>query len=262
MSDNLFSGEGETLPSVDPNKDYLQELVGEGRKFKTPQDLARGKFEADAMIEVMKRSQDELRTEYLRVIEENKAKAGLEAYLDKIQAQQPTSNNTQSVNVDSPKPIDPKEIENLFDRKIQEHDVRRKEQENFSEVQKKLKERHGSNYSNALKQQIADLGITEEFANNLARNNPAVFYRTFGLDQPVATEGFLAPPRNDRRFDSSVKTNTSGARPWSYYKELRDKNPTAFFDRNTNIQMQKDYITLGKSFEDGDFLAHSQSSAF
>src|SRR2546426_10450626 len=72
-------------PEVDPNKDYLAELVGDGKKFKTSQDLARGKFEADQYIEVLKRRQDEMRADYLKISEESKTRATLDDLVKRLE---------------------------------------------------------------------------------------------------------------------------------------------------------------------------------
>jgi len=46
MSDDVFS----TQTGDQTSKTSLEELVGEGKKFKTVEDLAKGKLEADSFI--------------------------------------------------------------------------------------------------------------------------------------------------------------------------------------------------------------------
>src|SRR4029450_8159059 len=72
---DLFSDESDI--NVDPNKNYLEELVGEGKKFKTPEDLARGKAESDSFIERLQKELHGLRNEL-------KSRLQLEEVVDRI----------------------------------------------------------------------------------------------------------------------------------------------------------------------------------
>jgi hypothetical protein len=261
MADNLLDQTNDNQP-LDPNKDYLQELVGEGKKFKSPQELARGKAESDEYIKILERRSDELRNDYLRLRDESTSRARLEELIDQLQKQstQPvTSNNQPSVNeppLGKPDPNNSREraeIESLVSSKILEHEATKKQQENFELVRNKLKERYGSNYQNLLKEQLNTLGLSEDFANDLARRHPNVLFKTLGLDaQPQ--ENFQSPPRSNQRSDNFAPSTTK--RTWSYYQKMKKENPKVYFDPKTTVQMHNDAIALGKEFEDGDFNAY------
>ena len=45
--------------SIDPDKDYFEELVGDDKPFKSPKDLARAKLESDKFIEQLKQENRE-----------------------------------------------------------------------------------------------------------------------------------------------------------------------------------------------------------
>jgi hypothetical protein len=256
MADNLLDQTNDNQPEqIDPNKDYLTELVGEGKKFKSPQELARGKYEADQYVRTLERQKDELRSDYLKLKDEQAARAKLEDLIDQwSNKQQSSSDNTQANEQQTTKPvIDSKEIESLVSSKIQEHELTKKQQENFAQVRTKLKERFGSNYQEVLKQQIDNLGLNEDFINDLARRYPAVLYKTLGLDQEQR-ESFQSPPRSNQRSDNFAPSTTK--RTWSYYQKIKKENPKLYYDPKTTVQMHNDAIALGKEFEDGDFNAY------
>lgn len=241
-------------PTIDPSKNYLDELVGEGKKFKTVQDLSRAKVESDLFIKTLEKRQDELRTEYLRVLEENKARARLEDLVDQLSKQkQPSSNEyTPPVNDEIPV-LDPKKIEEIIDSRMQARDAERQYQDNASLVKDKLTERFGPNYQATVKEQITELGITVEEFNEMARRQPKVLLKTLGADQPVQKDPFQAPPKSQRisdHFAPNVQKRT-----WSYYQNLKKSDPVTYFDPKTTNQMHKDYEALGPAFEDGDFGA-------
>src|SRR5678815_2601198 len=130
MADNLLDQTNDNQPEqIDPNKDYLTELVGEGKKFKSPQELARGKYEADQYVRTLERQKDELRSDYLKLKDEQAARAKLEDLIDQwSNKQQSSSDNTQANEQQTTKPvIDSKEIESLVSSKIQEHELTKKQ---------------------------------------------------------------------------------------------------------------------------------------
>lgn len=253
MTDSLFdTNNQDDNIQVDMNKDYLQELVGEGKKFKTPQDLARGKFEADQYVEVLKKRSDELRADFLRVSEENKAKAKLEELIDQMKNQQrQTSSDTPPANDERQPAIKPEDLESLIDSRMSARETEAKARQNFKIVQDKLKERFGNNYQNALNEQIENLGLTVDDVNTLARKSPAAFFKTMGLDQQQE-DSFQAPPRTSRRSDSFVPTGKE-KRTWSYYQNLKKQNPNLYYDPKIAVQMHNDAMELGESFQDGDY---------
>lgn len=254
MTDNLLE-QGEDLPQdIDPNKNYLVELVGEGKKFKSPEDLAKGKYEADQYVEILKRRLDTLTEDYKTVREENVTRAKLEDVVKQmIEQKQLTSSADTQANEEHQKPtIDPKDIESLVSNKIQEIRTSERQQENFNLVRDKLQQRYGKNYKEAVQQQITELGITETELNEMARRTPKLLMKSLGLlDKP--SDPFSAPPRSQSTQTSFTPSGPT-KRTWSYYQELRKKDPNAWLDRKTAVQMQKDAIELGDEFMDGDYF--------
>lgn len=240
--------------NTDPNKDYLQELVGDGKKFKTPQDLARGKYEADNYVKTLTMKLDEMRADYMKLDADYKARAKLEDLIDQLNKapKQPLSNEQPIVNDVKMPEIDPKHIETLIDSQIKKNKILDRETDNFNKVKDKLRERFGVNYQTTLSEQIDSLGLTVDDMNALAKKSPTAFFKTLGMDQPVQTEGFQTPPRTNLRNDSFLPKG-GPKRTWSYYQDLKKKDRNLYYDPKTNIQMEKDRQALGVEFEDGDF---------
>lgn len=234
---------------VDENKNYLEELVGEGKKFKSPEELAKGKFAADLHIANLERRQDELRTAYEKLADEYKAGAKLQDLISRLDEEkltsrkQPTSNeeNKPEVNLDLIKSTASEEYARL--RTLE------REQENFNQVQVKLRERFGNNYAKALKDQATQLGLDDTIVNNMARTNPRLFEKTFDLNTPVNKDRFQTPVTN--QFRSSVEAPKGEKRTQSFYNKVLEKNPRALMDDpKLVIQMDKDAQALGVDFFD------------
>lgn len=232
--------------TVDPNKDYLKELVGENAKFKTVNDLARGKYEADLWIEQKKTEFDKLREDYLKLHADYNARAKLEELIDRFDKRQdPPRQEPEDTGKGLPT-FDPTQIDSLVETKLKAYEQTNKELKNFNEVQDTLKKEWGENYPSHLQSRINTLGLTKDFVNQLARTHPQVLYRTLGVGEPKG-DGFQAPPQSTQRDTFVPKQNI---RSYGYYREMRDKDPKKYYDPKTQAQMMKDMTNLGDKFQD------------
>jgi hypothetical protein len=142
----------ETSGNVDPNVNYLEELVGEGKKFKSVDDLARGKYEADQYINTVIQQKDQLLQDYNRLKADYEATASLKEIADRIASsnqQFNTRDNTNDANEPSVLDFD---FDTAFTQKYTALKEQEKMVENERQVDLKLKERFGANYGNVIKQ--------------------------------------------------------------------------------------------------------------
>lgn len=238
---------------IDPNKNYLEELVGEGRKFKSVEELARGKAESDLYIEHMKRQSDELRTDYVKLRDEYNTGPKLKEVLDQLaelkgqRAPLLPEGGSQDTSV-----LDETKVADLVASMLQQSKTADREAENFRKVESKLQESYGSDYKRLLKQKVSELGLEDGFVNDLAKRHPEVLFRTLGLDQARSGDNFQAP------VSSSVRRDNFGTgapqRTWSFYQKMRKDDPARYHDPKTKSQMFKDYQELGSRFEDGNWV--------
>lgn len=236
-------------PVIDDSVDYLSELVGDDKKFKTPAELAKGKWHADQTIELMKKRMDDLRTDFERERQQNLTREQLESALTRFAKTPLASNETPPVNEADKPTYDPNQIKSLVSESFMEMKKQETEAANAKLVEGKLIERFGSNYQDTLTRHAVDLGLSPQEVNSMAKTNPKVFMRTFGLDAPIQTQPFQAPPRSSISF-----TPTSGPkRTWSYYQKIKQNNSSEYYSPKIQNQMVQDYTSLGPAFEDGDF---------
>jgi hypothetical protein len=244
MTDDLLT------PPTDPN--YLEELVGDNKKFKSAEELAKGKYIADNYIQTLESQLDQLRSDYIKLNEEQSAKAGLQELIDKMNSQKPVTPDITKV-PDVKPTIDPKQIEDLIDSRMSQREQARRESENVNLVKNKLQEKWGKEYHNSLQQRISDIDLTSDQFNQMAKNNPKTLIKLLELDsqQQVPSRDPFAPPRSHIRSDNfKPKTET---RDWAWYQDLKVKDPKKYYSPATNVQMHKDALELGAAFETGDF---------
>jgi len=239
---------------IDDDKNYFEELVGDNKKFKSPEDLAKAKVHSDLYISTLTKRLDEMREDYNKLHEEYKAKARLDEVVDQLNQRLAASNsddNTNTANEGNKANIDLNQIESLISEKLQKLKASEQEEANFREVQNKLKETYGENYKAIVQREMEQLGLQESDVNELARKRPKVFMKTFGLDSAPKGDQFQPPPRSGVRSDS-FSPNTQ-KRTWTYYQKMKRENPRLYNDPKTIVQMHNDAIALGDAFEDGDF---------
>ena len=234
-----------------PQDNYLENLVGEGKKFKTPEELAKGKYISDNYILTLESQLDQMRGDYIKLHEEQVAKAGLQELIDKMNIPKPVIKDTTLVPETKP-PIDPKQIEDLIDSRMSQREQAKKEAENVQFVKTKLEATLGKEYHDQLQKRMAELDLSADQFNSMARNNPKALTKLLELEpQFVPSRDPFAPPRSQVRTDQ-FKPMTE-VRDWAWYQDLKVKNPKEYYSPKTNVQMHKDALALGAAFETGDF---------
>jgi hypothetical protein len=249
MTDDLLNNDKSKEPS-----NYLEELVGPGKKYANAEELAKSRWHADAHIKNIESRMDEIRTDHLTLLEKDKTKATLEEMLQEIRSASSTT-NPHAKTVDTEKKpnttqFDPEQIESMLSKKIAEHEANKRRDENFNNVKKELEERFGDKYPEVLSNTIKHLELEPDYVNDLARKSPKAFMKAMGFDQ-VNNADYSAPPRSTHQ--TGFKPTGTNKRTWQFYQDLKKSNPTAYWDPKTSTQMMKDAIALGDDFKDGDY---------
>ena len=244
--------DSEDTVTVDETKDYLTELVGEGKKFKDVASLARGKYEADEYVKMLVRQKDDLRDMYLKEKANSDAKANLEDYINQLitaKSQEPDTlpDTRKQPDID---------IDSLIEQKLTAKEKDRIAEANYQQVKAKLREKYGSSYTSVLKDKMEELDLTEDEVNQMARRSPKTFYKAIGLDDAPKVESnpFVAPPQS-RKISDNFKP-TSEKRTWSWYQKFKAEKPKEYLSSKIQNQMYHDAQALGPEFEDGDFAMY------
>lgn len=250
MTESLLTPQSTSMPKLDDTKNYVEELVGDGKKFKTVEDLARGKYEADLFIESKNRQFDALAEDYKRLRDEYNAGPKLQELIDKITQQPPSSSdNTQAKEPETKSTLTPDQLDSLFEDKLQQFEANKTRDTNFKIVKEKLQEKFGNESSQILANQIQKLGLTAEKVDDLARTSPAAFFRLMGLEENTQRDTFQAPPTSSTRSDTFAPRTQK--RTWSYYKGMLKTQPNLFSDPKAHNQMMDDIKAIGeKDFYD------------
>lgn len=219
--------------------DPLAELVGDGKKFKTPEDLARGKIESDAFIEQLK---DELKG----LKEDLKNRSASEDQLDllrkeiialKTNTQQPAPPAQREAN--QPPALTEDTIKQLVAKTITQAETQRTASANILEANQKVIDKFGSmeKAQEVVQARASELGISMDYLKNLAAQSPTAFLKLVA-DQPVAPSGGNLPT-NGSVNPSAFQANAGGmvregTKAW--YDKMRTDNPKQYW--TTTVQQR------------------------
>lgn len=215
-------------PIIDENKDYLSELVGEGKKFSDPAALARGKYEADLFVERLKTEMSGLRNEL-------NSRVKMEEFLDKLNSYQtpksPDAGQQPPVGAkEDGSKLTPEDVLKLVDQREQ----KQKANENVSKVMNKLQESLGPNYATKLKQVTQSLGLSQDHINSLASTSPEALYKLLGLDEK-RQDLFQSPPHS--QVNTLGFKSTGGNKDWKYFDDIKKKDARKYWSTPVQNEM-------------------------
>jgi hypothetical protein len=224
--------------------DPLAELVGEGKKFKTPADLAKGKLEADAFIEKLKKENEELRklADRKDYAEELLAKLETKATAPNV-SQPPNDNGTQKT--DNQSALSEDAIQRLVEQKITQIEKTKTATQNITTANDLMVKEFGETAKTVLTTRAAELGLSVDRMKELAAESPVAF---LALVKGSKTTGSQATVTSKVNTAGESFTNSSNERNKSYYDKLRVENRSLYLLPATQKQMMDDIQRLGDRF--------------
>jgi hypothetical protein len=251
---DVFNQENSGETQQEQIEDYLSHLVGEDKKFKSPEELARGKWEADNYIKTLERQMDEARKELEKrqtadeIADRIKSELAGRGESNQESHQTPEENN-DSNNNDRNKleGLSREELLKLFDERLSEREQKSKAQQNREEVSKTLSEKVGATANKWLQDKAQELGVSVQYLQEQAEVSPKAFYNLVGLNQTSSGNTGWTPPQSSTNTAGRLDSGTQ-VRDNAYYEKLFKDSPKLRFDPKLTVQMHKDAQKMGPDF--------------
>lgn len=237
MSNDVFNTDdksGKTGSNTDnATDDIIAQLVGEGKKFKTMADLAKGKIEADAFIEQLKQEKAEVlalakgQEELLKALN----KSGGEGNGTGV-----TKPQSETVDLD-------KEVSRILEQRT----VEQKRKENLTKSVDALKNIHGdeTKVRDAISKRASELGMTPKALQETAESSPTAFLTLMGVDANKTSNATAAT----KGSVSQVRTATgTGVKNKAYFDDLKKELGSRFWDAKVQNELFKARQELGARF--------------
>lgn len=219
------------IVTIDDSVDYVEQLVGDGKKFKDVKDLAKGKAESDRYIEVLKQRLDEANREI-------NTRTSLDSFLKEIKSakdhvQQPVVNPP----INEPKQgLDDSEIEKRFEEYIARRESQQSSKSNLEKVQEVLVSQFGPETKIVLNNKAKELGLPLTELEAIASRSPSAFYRLIGVSEERSPVGGVTLPRTN--INPSIQSAT-GVKNKAYFDKLRTSDPVKYRNPQTTVEMIK-----------------------
>lgn len=221
----------------------IQDLVGEGKKYSTVDDLAKAYVNADKFIVQLKTENEGMR-------EDLSQRKTAEQILEEIRkpVTPPAIPAQESTPPAAPQAINEDALINRLQERLSQDQVRQRQSANVDEVAKTLIETFGSEAkaNEVVQNKARELGVSVQFLQDAAAQSPKAFYQTLGLDvaqtpAPGAPKGTVNPAA----LGANVQVK-EGSYKW--YENLRKTDPSAYWKPQIQKQLMKDALSKGDDF--------------
>jgi len=226
---------------IEPNDDEstitLATLVGDGQKYKTPDELAKAYHNADAYIAKTKQEKLELEAELkvLRDLAEARNK-NPEPKKEDPPAPQPREEEVRKADVD---------ISELVRQELSNADAERRKADNINAAAEQMTKRFGSpsKANEAIRNKAKELGVSPEWLQDAAARSPTAFYATMGITPDSRSSS--TPSYNT---EVRLPSGQSGLKNFRYFEDLRKASPKTYHSAEVQKQLFAARRELGDKF--------------
>lgn len=233
----LFENKQDTNDNNNVNnsgeESVFDRLVGDGKKFASSEDLAKGKLESDNFIEQLKQENEQLRQDLEK-------RLSAEEVLNKIKedASKTSNDNTNQMSAD--------DISNLVRTTVGNLTAEERMLANINKVDSELTKLYGEKVREIVTKRAGDLGMNLEQLKNLAATSPQAVIYLFHKENTN-----IARPADGSINSNALGVNTSqNTENYAYFEKLRKENPREYFTPKVQNRMMKLAEERGPAFYD------------
>jgi hypothetical protein len=226
-------------------KASLDDLVGEGKKYSNPDELAKAYANAAAYIDQLKSETQGLRED---LSQRQTAAEILEEIRKGAQSPAPRSEvGTPPADTPATPPSDEDLVKRIREVTNAEREAE-KVRKNAEEVSNRMLELYGEKANDVVREKAQALGVSVDFLRDVAARSPAAFFATVGI------EATKTPPATTHKNDvnplglSNQRGGATKEGTKAYYDDIRKSNPTLYWTPKIQNQMFKDAKRLGDVF--------------
>lgn len=244
---DIFQPVDDQTTQLDPNADYLTELVGEGKKFKDAQALAKSKMMADRHITNLETELEETRLEL-------KQRIGFQEAMDQLKLLNKPVVNEPS-NIDTPDQserkdvLTPEQLEALLERKLTERESKNLQERNQNFVQSELVKHFGSEEiaRSEINRKAKELDISPDVLKSMAQKTPKAF---LALVVEAPRNVNTSVPKSSIVMSNEKTFNPTGSKKQSYWNNLKKSDPKSYYSKEASIERHNQAISLGEAYFD------------
>lgn len=220
--------------TLDPDKVTLEDLVGENKRYKTIEDLARAAVHKDVFI-------SQLQTETKELREDLTARLSVADALKEIQNKASATNTGTDSQDQTPAVTETTDVKALtiedVEKLLETRTAKQRESDNLTSVITQLDRVAGGGEKTKayVEAKAKELNTTPARLKELGAESPAVLYKLLGIEPSKAT-----PPEVTRHTPTqSFRPNTTQPTTHDDFRELRKTNPALYFSPDMQAKLLK-----------------------
>jgi hypothetical protein len=229
---NVFAADNTdtTVTSVDA-------LVGEGKKFKSVDDLAKGKVEADAYIETLKGEIETLRVLAVKPLnaetELNELREQIKTLRENRTVERPREHTTSE--------LTHTDVKTLVEQTITQRETNKTAEQNIAEANQAMVEHFGSLQAATahFKKRARELNISEKWLQDTAAQSPRAFLEHMALDSKSNPETFVSGVHSTDALRQTPTGQTPKEGTKAHFDKLRKENPRKYISPEIQLQILK-----------------------
>ena len=249
---SMFEQASETT-EVQPDEDgnYLNVIVGEGRKWATPEDLAKGAVHSQVHIQQIEAENAQLRQEMATVrsveeiLAESQAAPNAESNQENQSGEQEQSGTTFTQD----------DIEKIVSDRLLKVEQGKAQENNAQLVANSLTKVHGDQAGKVFETKAKELGMEVKALEAMASSNPQVVIGLFNQTKPQQNSMFNNTQSSEAIDGSKLTMNQTsfnnpqavGAKPNSFWEKKRAEN-NGRLNPNDAAKEMADSVALGNEF--------------
>jgi hypothetical protein len=226
---------------VDQAEVKFEDFVGEGKKYRDPDAVAKAILAKDQFIEALKRENAEMR----QTVSE---RTNMEEFLERLEAAKTPS--SPSTPVTTPREQDGKEAAVTPEavlKLIEEREAKKQVDANLNEVTKQLKVAFGANWKQEVQKKAEQLGTDTKWLTSVAAKSPQAVFKLLGVEQVQGNrETFTPPPRSSVSGAPPVSRTSKDYDYWNAQRQ--SKGEAWYFSIPVQQERMKALKEMGDAF--------------
>jgi len=230
---SIFDEKKEESIPTEENKSIVSDLVGEGKKYSSYQELEKAYTNADQFINRLKEEGVQLRGELDKRLNAEDMVEQIKREREELKAQAEAAQGNTTPQFDESKLTD------LISSTLAQKETQKTVEANILNVDAKMKEMYGEKAKDVLHQKASENAVSVEFMMEVAAKSPTAFFNTLG----ISAKGQTTPSNTHSSGTNTQAMNTSNSSTevgtWKYFEELRKSNPKEYYKPATQNQLFK-----------------------
>ena len=243
MSDDVFSQTGSEDEGINP----LNELVGDGKKFASLEDLAKGKLESDKFITQLEGELKTVREQMAELEEQANKKATVSDLVDAVKAANKSEgleDNQPSVSEDS--------LQEMVNSILDGRHEKQTRLANYQAANQAVLDKFNGDIDAArtyTAERARQLGINVDRLKALGEESPSAFKQLMDVQPQTGSQGATALPQVHVQQQSNAEV-IDGHHTKAYYNRLKQELGPSKYWTDTKIQgdYTRDAMALGDRF--------------